>query len=491
MWSDRLPQMNYFKKIIVLSASVLIFARGYGASLEDYVQKAPFKMGRIEAPIFPSNNFSIKDYGANGDGHTLNTKAFADAIDACVAAGGGHVIVPAGIWLTGPIVLRSNVDLHTERGAFIQFTADHSAYPIIKRGSRGFGVQSPLTGSGLTNVAVTGEGIFDGAGETWRPLKRGKATEAQWKAILANGGVTNEDESIAWPTKAARDGLSMVSKMAKINKHLTEQDVVSARDAFRPILFTLNDCKNVLIEDVTIRNSPNFAFDPSHCKNLIARHVNIFNEWWAQNGDGMDISSCEDAILYRCTVSAGDDGICMKSAAHNIIIAECTVYHGHGGFVIGSNTDGGMSNVWATQCDFIGTDKGIRVKSALGRGGLVEHIFVDHIYMKDITQEAIGFDTYYDDSSNPLKSVDRDKIPEFRDFIIKDIYCLGASAAVLVTGLPTHPVHNIVIENAEITAKRGIHLVCAEDITFKNVLVHTPEKSPLSERSVKNILFKP
>ena len=483
--------MNYFKKIIVLSASVLIFARGYGASLEDYVQKAPFKMGRIEAPIFPSNNFSIKDYGANGDGHTLNTKAFADAIDACVAAGGGHVIVPAGIWLTGPIVLRSNVDLHTERGAFIQFTADHSAYPIIKRGSRGFGVQSPLTGSGLTNVAVTGEGIFDGAGETWRPLKRGKATEAQWKAILANGGVTNEDESIAWPTKAARDGLSMVSKMAKINKHLTEQDVVSARDAFRPILFTLNDCKNVLIEDVTIRNSPNFAFDPSHCKNLIARHVNIFNEWWAQNGDGMDISSCEDAILYRCTVSAGDDGICMKSAAHNIIIAECTVYHGHGGFVIGSNTDGGMSNVWATQCDFIGTDKGIRVKSALGRGGLVEHIFVDHIYMKDITQEAIGFDTYYDDSSNPLKSVDRDKIPEFRDFIIKDIYCLGASAAVLVTGLPTHPVHNIVIENAEITAKRGIHLVCAEDITFKNVLVHTPEKSPLSERSVKNILFKP
>jgi len=491
LWSDRLPQMNHFKKIIVLSASVLIFARGYGASLEDYVQKAPFKMGRIEAPVFPSNNFSIKDYGAIGDGHTLNTKAFADSIEACVAAGGGHVIVPAGIWLTGPIVLRSNVDLHTERGAFIQFTADHSAYPIIKRGSRGFGVQSPLTGSGLTNVAVTGEGIFDGAGETWRPLKRGKATEAQWKAILANGGVTNEDESIAWPTKAARDGLSMVSKMAKINKHLTEQDVVSARDAFRPILFTLNDCKNVLIEDVTIRNSPNFAFDPSHCKNLIARHVNIFNEWWAQNGDGMDISSCEDAILYRCTVSAGDDGICMKSAAHNIIIAECTVYHGHGGFVIGSNTDGGMSNVWATQCDFIGTDKGIRVKSALGRGGLVEHIFVDHIYMKDITQEAIGFDTYYDDSSNPLKSVDRDKIPEFRDFIIKDIYCLGASAAVLVTGLPTHPVHNIVIENAEITAKRGIHLVCAEDITFKNVLVHTPEKSPLSERSVKNILFKP
>lgn len=491
MWSNRLPQMNHFKKIIVLSTSVLIFARGYGASLEDYVQKAPFKMGKIEAPVFPSNNFSIKDYGAKGDGHTLNTKAFTDAIEACVAAGGGHVIVPTGIWLTGPIVLRSNVDLHTERGAFIQFTADHSAYPIIKRGSRGFGVQSPLTGSGLTNVAVTGEGIFDGAGETWRPLKRGKATEAQWKAILANGGVTNEDESIAWPTKAARDGLSMVSKLAKINKHLTEQDVVSARDAFRPILFTLNDCKNVLIEDVTIRNSPNFAFDPSHCKNLIARHVNIFNEWWAQNGDGMDISSCEDAILYRCTVSAGDDGICMKSAAHNIIIAECTVYHGHGGFVIGSNTDGGMSNVWATQCDFIGTDKGIRVKSALGRGGLVEHIFVDHIYMKDITQEAIGFDTYYDDSSNPLKAVDRDKIPEFRDFIIKDIYCLGASAAVLVTGLPTHPVHNIVIENAEITAKRGIHLVCAEDITFKNVLVHTPEKLPLSERTVKNILFKP
>ena len=110
--------------------------------------------------------------------------------------------------------------------------------------------------------------------------------------------------------------------------------------------------------------------------------------------------------------------------------------------------------------------------------------------MKDITQEAIGFDTYYDDSSNPVKEVDRDKIPEFRDFIIKDVYCLGAAAAVLVTGLPNHPVHNVLIENADITAKRGIHLVCAEDITFKNVIVHTPEKAPLSERSVKNIVFK-
>jgi len=483
--------MNLLNKIITLSTSILITVSGHAASLQDYVINAPFKMGKISEPIFPNINFSIVDYGAKGDGHSLNTNAFAAAIEACAKSGGGHVIVPSGMWLTGPIILKSNVDLHTERGALIQFTSDHSAYPIIRRGSRGFGVQSPLTGSGLTNVAVTGEGIFDGAGETWRPLKRGKATEAQWKAILANGGVTNKDESIAWPTKAARDGLSIIAKMAKVNKYITENDIVSARDSLRPILFTLNDCRNILIEDVTIRNSPNFAFDPSHCKNLIARHVNIFNEWWAQNGDGMDISSCEDAILYRCTVSAGDDGICMKSAAHNIIIAECTVYHGHGGFVIGSNTDGGMSNVWATQCDFIGTDKGIRVKSALGRGGLVHDIYIDHIFMKDITQEAIGFDTYYDDSSNPVKNVDKDKIPEFRDFIIKDIYCLGAGAAALVTGLPSHPIHNVLIENAEITAKRGIHLVCAEDITFKNMTVHTAEKTPLSERSVKNIIFKP
>ena len=477
-------------KKVFLICTALITSSIYSATLESYVEHAPFKMGKIEAPVFADRNFSILNFGAIGDGHVLNTKAFSSAIKACADAGGGHVIVPLGLWLTGPIELLSNVDLHTERGAIIQFTSDHSLYPIIKRGSRGFAVVSPLTGSGLKNVGVTGEGIFDGAGETWRPLKRSKATDTQWKEFLANGGVTDEDESMGWPTKAARDGLAYISRLLKSQKHVSEEDLISARDALRPILFTLFNCENVLIEDVTIRNSPNFAFDPSHCKNLIARHVSIFNEWWAQNGDGMDISSCEDVVLYRCTVSAGDDGICMKSATHNIIVAECTVYHGHGGFVIGSNTDGGMSCIWATQCDFIGTDKGIRVKSSLGRGGVVDHIYIDHIYMKDITTDAIGFDTYYEkDSTSAVKLDPLYRVPEFKDFFIKDICCLNAGTAIAMTGMPDHPIHNIVIENATITAKRGIHLKSVVSITFKNIIVHTPENPPLTEAAVKDVIF--
>ena len=149
----------------------------------------------------------------------------------------------------------------------------------------------PLSGHDLENISITGEGIFDGGGDSWRPIKKEKTTAAQWKNLLASGGVLNKEENIWWPSRAAMEG--------------TEK---------RPVLLQLNHCKRILLEGITLRNSPKFVFYPNNCTDLTMDHVSIFNEWWAQNGDGIDISACKNVVIYKCTVNAGDDGICMKSS---------------------------------------------------------------------------------------------------------------------------------------------------------------------------------
>ncbi len=473
------------------------------ATMQDYLSSAPFKMPAVTVPTFPARNFPVVDFGAVGDGHTLNTAAFAKAIDACAQAGGGHVVVPAGLWLTGPIVLKGNVDLHTERGALVQFTSDHTAYPMVPREDRGFVAASAISATGQKDIAITGDGVFDGAGETWRPVRKSKMTEAEWQRLLAKGGVTSNEGTNWWPTKEAMIGEDYLAALAEKTKHPTAEESLPARDFRRSPLVTLTGCDNVLVEGVTLRNSPSGVFSPSRCTNLTVRSATIFNEWSAQNGDGMDIGPCKNVVIYRCTVSAGDDAICMKAGGkspwageaglQNVIVAECTVYRGHGGFVVGGSTEAGMQNLWATQCDFVGTDTGIRVKSGLGHGGLVHDVFVDHIYMKDIANEAILFDTFYDNAPVSAATVkaapnrDPAKTPEFRDFTIHDVYCAGAGSAIAMTGLPQQPLHQITIEHSIITARRGFRATDAADITLKQVKINAAESPAVVQKNTRNI----
>ncbi len=474
---------------------------------EWYISQAPFKMPEIVVPVFPDKNFSIKDFGAVGDGQTLNTEAFAKAIDACSEAGGGKVVVPAGLWLTGPIQLKSNVDLEVERGALIQMTKGHSKYPMIKASSKSssYVTASPIYGYDLKNIAITGEGIIDGAGESWRPVKKEKVTDDQWKDFTSSGGALSNNGKIWWPTKEAMEGEQYLKTLKKKKEDLTAEDYLPARDYLRPKMLYLVNCKNILIENVTIRNSPNFVFYPNSCTNLTMNHVNIFNDYWAQNGDGIDISHCKNVLVYDCTVSAGDDGICMKSSGNgkdnatasleNIVIAKCVVYHAHGGFVIGSNTDGGMQNIFVTDCDFIGTDIGVRVKSNAGRGGLVKNIYVKNIFMKNILHEAILFNTYYENvPAGKVKSTGQtqvnEKTPVFTDFYFDSIYCNGAKTAVSITGLPGTPVSKIYFKNMIITADKGFQATDAADLYLDKVKI-IPEKGPVFLlQSVKNITIK-
>lgn len=482
-------------------------ASGQIKSSDWYISQAPFKMPEINIPRFAEKTFSIKDFGGIGDGQFLNTEVFEKTINACEAAGGGIVIVPAGLWLTGPIQLKSNINLHVERGALIQFTKDHTKYPIIKASSKSnsFVTASPIYGYDLENIAITGEGLIDGAGETWRPVKKEKTTASQWKAFTSSGGEVSNNGTVWWPTKEAMEGEQYLKSLKKKNEKLTAEDYLPARDYLRPYMLYLVNCKNILIENVTIRNSPKFVFYPNSCTNLTMDHVNIFNEWWAQNGDGIDISRCKNVMIYDCTVSAGDDGICMKSsgtnndtespALENIIIAKCVVYHAHGGFVIGSNTDGGMQNIFVTDCDFIGTDVGVRMKSNLGRGGLVKNIYVKNIFMKDIVHEAISFNTYYEDMpAGKIKSKEqisiRDKTPQFTDFYFDSIYCNGAKTAVSITGLPEMPVSKIYFKNIVISSDKGFEATDAADIYMDKVKIISQKDPVYLLNNVKNITIK-
>ena len=215
----------------------------------------------------------------------------------------------------------------------------------------------------------------------------------------------------------------------------------------------------------------------------------IYNDWWAQNGDGIDISACKKVVIYKCAVNAGDDGICMKSsgarpdgpALENVLIAGCAVGRAHGGFVIGSNTDGGMANIFVSDCLFSGTDVGLRFKSNKGRGGLVKDIFIQDITMHDIVREAILFDTYYEDMpagaiKDPNKPAPKDKIPEFRDFHISRISCAGAKTAIAITGLPELPVNNIFFDSVVIRADKGLVATQAKNIDLRNVKLDVSEK---------------
>ena len=245
----------------------------------------------------------------------------------------------------------------------------------------------------------------------------------------------------------------------------------------RPYMVVLINCKNILLDGPTFKNSPKFTIVPYRSENVIIRNVKVNNEWWAQNGDGIDVSACKNVLLYNCTVTAGDDAICMKSSGksqepllQNVVIADCIVYHGHGGFVIGSNIDGGMKNISVKNCTFIGTDIGLRFKSAVGRGGIVENVYIDSINMKNIVNEAILFNTYYEQKGKS-PSINNERLPVFRNFYINNVICNGAEQAINIAGLPQMPVQSINISNSFFSSEKGFESLYAKDFHLDNIRI--------------------
>jgi polygalacturonase len=461
-------------------------------------------MPRVALPSIKKDTLSIVALGAVGNGSTLNTAAIQKAINNSHKKGGGVVLVPAGLWLTGPLVLQSHVNLHIAAGATLLFTADFSQYPLVAGNWEGLPQmrnQSPISAEGATNIAITGKGIIDGNGDAWRMVKKDKLTESNWKKLINSGGVLSDDKKTWYPSQRSLLGAKLRNP-GTISPEKTAAFYDSIKDFLRPNLLVLARCKKILLEGVTFQNSPAWCLHPLMSEQLTVRNITVRNPWYAQNGDGIDVESCKNVLIENSVFDVGDDALCMKSGrdaagrqrampTENVTIRNCTVYASHGGFVIGSEMSGGARNMDISNCTFIGTDIGLRFKTTRGRGGVVENIRIKDIYMKDIVGEAILFDMYYM-AQDPIalngekrelpkaefKPVD-ETTPQFKNFHISNVYCNGAAKAIFVRGIPEMHVKNIVLENMVLQAQKGIDVQEASGIRFSNIQLSAKDGDPL------------
>ena len=479
-------------------------AAGTGQDLKAIYANLPFSMPVVERPVFPAYQLNICDFGAKRDGVTLNTEAINNAIKAVHDKGGGRVIIPEGLWLTGPVVLLSNVNLHAVKNALVVFSGDTSLYPIITTSFEGLDTkrcQSPISAVNAENIAITGHGVFDGAGDKWRPVKKSKMTEGQWNKLLKSGGKVDESGKVWYPNEGALKASVLMADWGNKRPDIGIEEWEEMKSWLRPVLLSVVKSKRILLEGVTFKNSPSWCLHPLSCESLTLNDVKVFNPWYSQNGDALDVESCKNVLIMNCFFDAGDDAICLKSGkdkdgrrrgepCENVIVRNNTVLHGHGGFVIGSEMSGGVKNVYVSECSFIGTDVGLRFKSARGRGGVVENIYINNINMIDIPNDALIADLYYaakGASGEPVPDV-TEETPAFRNIHISDVFCKGAGRAVYLNGLPEMPIENISIKNMVVTgAKQGIVINKVAKINIENVDIETPDDSMIQIENTTGI----
>ena len=481
-----------YKKInVFLIAALLLFAPQIKA------QYSWNNLPSAKLPAFKKDTFNIKKYGAVSDGITLNTNSINTAINECSKKGGGVVLVPEGLWLTGPVVLKSNVNLHLKFAAILQFTSDFNQYPLVAgnyEGQPSARNQSPVSGANLQNIAITGKGIVDGNGDVWRMVGKDRLTEREWKHKVAGGGLVSADGKLWYPSektkKAHEEKLS-----GNLADGKTLEDFEDIKDYLRPNLVVLTNCKKVLLEGVTFQNSPAWNLHPLLCEDLTLKNLTVKNPEYAQNGDGVDVESCKNVLIDGCNFDVGDDGICIKSGrdeagrkrgkpTENVVVKNCTVYKAHGGFVIGSEMSGGANNIFVSNCSFMGTDKGLRFKTARGRGGMVEKIYCKDIFMKNIGSEAIYFDMYY--FTKPPKEGEKPEVPpvsettpQFRNFVISNIVCDGAEKGIFMRGLPEMAVKNIRISDVILNTNKAAEIIESAGVELKNITLLSKETQPV------------
>ena len=467
----------------------------------------------IDTPQFPEKDFNITDFGAVGDGITLNTEAINKAVKTCSESGGGRVVIPAGMWLTGPIRLMNNVNLFVDNGAHVQFSQDKNLYPLIEsdwEGTKQWRCESPVNGRNLKNIAITGKGIFDGGGDVWRQVKKDKLTESAWEKLVASGGIVDAKGITWWPSEAAMEGFAHIKQFQDPSFRMSKEDAEKIKDYFRPVLVSLIGCKNVMLDGPTFQNSPAWNLHPLECEGLIVRNIVVRNPWYSQNGDGIDIEACDRSVLYNSSFDVGDDAVCIKSgrdeygrergkATQNLIMKNVVVYHAHGGFTIGSEMSGGANNIKVTGCNFIGTDVGLRFKTNRQRGGIVENIFIDNVFMKDIPTRAISFNMFYGgmgpaeafNENSDEKSAEAVPInegtPTFRKIYMNEIFCDGAEDAVILQGLPERAIKDIYLSNSVMKTKRAVMIVDADGIEISNVKFLADESPLFMISQSKNI----
>jgi polygalacturonase len=401
---------------------------------------------------------NICDFGAVGDGSTNNTEAFSKAIEKCSRDNAAKVIVPAGKYLTAPVHLKSNINLHLEDSALILFSDNFDDYPPVKsrwEGVECFGYCPCLYGENLENVSITGPGIIDGQGRAW------------WKEFKKRRQEHKEPAS-------ARD-----REFVMLNKGIDLSDCGGGGIGsffFRPPLIQFNNCSNVLLDGFTTRNSPFWNTHILYCKNVIIKNTTFQNPDDGVNGDGLDIDSCNGVQILDCIFDVNDDclvfkagigpdGIRVNRPCQDVIVRNCKMLRGHGSVVMGSETAGGIRNIEISDCVFNGTDRGIRLKSRRGRAGGVENLTLNNITMNCVGCPIV-MHLFYECGAKP-EEIDylsdrnpkpiTETTPYIRNVKITNVTANDAqSAAAVFLGLPERPIENVLFENVKITmAKNG------------------------------------
>ena len=433
------------------------FAPGALAAPADPWARAADIARNARAPVFPARDFPVTQFGARGDGVTLNTQAIAQAIDACNRAGGGRVVIPAGRFLTGAVHLKSNVNLHLAEGATLLFSTNPADYPMVF--TRWEGIElinySPfIYARRQRNIALTGSGTLDGQGSA----QHWWAWKGPWGGTVDHGwkeGMPDQRKSRAVLFQMAEDRVPV------------EKRVFGDGHWLRPSFIQPYDCDNVLIEGVKLRGSPFWQIHPVLCRNLIVRNVDVLGH--GPNNDGCDPESVDGALIEGCTFDTGDDCIAVNSGrnedgrrlaepAQNILIRDCRMKEGHGGVVVGSQISGGARWIFAERCVMDSPDLwyAIRFKNNALRGGLLENFFYRDIQVGQVSRAAITCDFNYEEGANgPFK-------PQLRNIVVERLRSKKAVRIIDSQGLPGAPVQGITLRDCDF---RGV--------TEKSILRHT------------------
>lgn len=451
-----------------------VFALGLilAGSCASIAQPDPWKEAEkirasIVVPVFPKKDFAIEKYGAKGDGVTDCTEAFRKAIKACHDAGGGRVVVPAGTYSTGAIHLLSNVNLHISKGAVLLFSRDPKKYlPQVYTRFEAVELMnySPLIYAyEQENIAVTGEGELNGnadADNWW-----------YWKGKWGHAGKNYEARENS--QKPANDRLKL---MAETNVSVDKR-VFGEGDYLRPSFVQPYKCKNVLIEGVTIKDSPMWIIHPVLSENVTIRKVKVISH--GPNNDGCDPESCKNVLIEDCLFDTGDDCIAIKSGrdhdgrrvnvpSENIIVRNCTMKDGHGGVVIGSEISGNVRNVFAENCTMSSPnlDRALRLKSNSRRGGIIENVYMRNVTVGDLAEAVLHVDMFYFKETGEY-------LPSVRNIQMKNVTSKNSPYAVYINSDEAYPVENILIEDCAFDGvKKGNLLNGYKNLVFKNVTIN-------------------
>jgi polygalacturonase len=416
--------------------------------------------------------FNILDYGAKRDGSASSTAAIRGAIQACAKAGGGTVWIPAGTYVSGAIEMVSNMTLHVDTGATVRFVANREEYPLVEH-SRFEGVETRapaanIGGYKLENIAIEGHGTLTASNADWVSLVRGETVaRAAWSNLLA---LLQKPEPIPAALRAA-------------------SETFLRTDFIRPV-----ESRNVRIEGIHIVGSPMWVIHPLYCDNVTIRDVSV-ESYPGANTDGVDIDSCRHVRISDSYFDTGDDAICLKSGkdadglrvnrpTEDVAITNCTVHRGHGAVVLGSETSGGIRNVVASNIVSVGTDRGIRIKSTRGRGGVLENIRFDNWVIEDSVYAAIQVTNFY--TSAPEEPVSA-RTPVFRNIAISHVTINRCPVAVVIEGLPEMPVEGLRLSDIIGSAKEGLRAYNTVGLELRNVRIDSEGGVPFLIRDSRQL----